>query len=59
MNRLDHTAFIIACRDERGVGQHTLRAYAQDPRTFARFTKARQLADLNRPGLPEMLWFNS
>ena len=30
MPSLDHTAFINACRDERGVGHHTLRAYAQD-----------------------------
>ena len=28
MNHLDHTAFIIACRDERGVGHHTLRTRA-------------------------------
>lgn len=45
MPRLDHTAFINACRDERGVGHHTLRAYAQDLQTFARFTEAHQLGD--------------
>jgi len=45
MPPLDHTAFVNACRDERGVGHHTLRAYAQDLRTFARFTKAHHLTD--------------
>ncbi|WP_282048103.1 tyrosine-type recombinase/integrase [Sulfitobacter mediterraneus] len=45
MPHLDHTAFVNACRDERGVGHHTLRAYAQDLRTFARFTKDHQLTD--------------
>lgn len=30
MPHLDHTAFVNACRDELGVGHHTLRAYAQD-----------------------------
>ncbi|UWR24625.1 tyrosine-type recombinase/integrase [Sulfitobacter sp. S190] len=45
MPHLDHTAFVTACRDERGVGHHTLRAYAQDLRTFARFTKDRHLTD--------------
>jgi len=45
MPRLDHTAFLNACRDERGVGHHTLRAYAQDLRTFARFTSDHHLAD--------------
>lgn len=45
MPRLDHTAFVNACRDERGVGHHTLRAYAQDLRTFARFTKGHHLTD--------------
>lgn len=45
MPHLDHTAFVTACRDERGVGHHTLRAYAQDLRTFARFTKNRELTD--------------
>ena len=45
MRHLTHTAFVIACRDERGVGHHTLRAYAQDLRTFARFTNTRQLSD--------------
>lgn len=45
MPHFDHTAFINACRDERGVGHHTLRAYAQDLRTFTRFTKDHQLAD--------------
>lgn len=45
MPNLDHTAFVTACRDERGVGHHTLRAYTQDLRTFARFTKVHQLID--------------
>ena len=45
MPHLDHTAFVNACRDERGVSHHTLRAYAQDLRTFARFIKAHQLTD--------------
>ncbi len=45
MPPLDHTAFVSSCRDERGVGHHTLRAYAQDLRTFARFTKAHHLTD--------------
>ena len=45
MPRLDHTAFVNACRDERGVGHHTLRAYAQDLRTFARFTRMHRLGN--------------
>ena len=45
MPRFDHTAFVNACRDERGVGHHTLRAYAQDLRTFVRFTEAHRLRD--------------
>jgi integrase/recombinase XerD len=45
MPPLDHTAFVNSCRDERGVGHHTLRAYAQDLRTFARFTKEHRLTD--------------
>lgn len=45
MPHLDHTAFVNSCRDERGVGHHTLRAYAQDLRTFARFTKEHHLTD--------------
>ncbi|MGB5862738.1 MAG: tyrosine-type recombinase/integrase [Sulfitobacter sp.] len=45
MPHLDHTAFVNSCRDERGVGRHTLRAYAQDMRTFARFTKQHHLSD--------------
>ena len=45
MPHLDHTAFVNACRDERSLGHHTLRAYAQDLRTFARFTKANRLTD--------------
>ena len=45
MPRLDHTAFVNACRNERGVGHHTLRADAQDLRTFARFKKMHQLDD--------------
>ncbi|WP_243613858.1 tyrosine-type recombinase/integrase [Shimia aestuarii] len=45
MPHLDHRAFINACRDERGVGHHTLRAYAQDLRTFARYTDLRQITE--------------
>ena len=45
MPNLDHSAFVNSCRDERGVGHHTLRAYAQDLRTFARFTRQHQLTD--------------
>ncbi len=43
MPHIDHTGFVNSCRDERGVSHHTLRAYAQDLRTFARFTKAHHL----------------
>ena len=46
MPHLDYNAFVNACRDERGVGHHTLRAYAQDLRTFARFTKEHRIGDL-------------
>jgi integrase/recombinase XerD len=45
MPHLDHTAFVNSRRDERSLGHHTLRAYAQDLRTFARFTKAHYLSD--------------
>lgn len=45
MSHTAHTAFVNACRDERGVGHHTLRAYAQDLRTFARFSKEHRLGD--------------
>ncbi|WP_299682097.1 tyrosine-type recombinase/integrase [uncultured Roseobacter sp.] len=45
MPHLDHTAFVNSRRDERGVGHHTLRAYAQDLRTFARFSKEHRLGD--------------
>lgn len=45
MPHLDHTTFVNSCRDERGVGHHTLRAYAQDLRTFACFTKDHQLTN--------------
>ena len=45
MPHLDHTAFVNSRRDERSLGHHTLRAYAQDLRTFARFTKAHHLSD--------------
>lgn len=45
MPHLDHAAFVNSRRDERSLGHHTLRAYAQDLRTFARFTKARHLSD--------------
>lgn len=45
MPRFDHNAFVNACRDERGVGHHTLRAYAQDMRTFARYTDLHQITE--------------
>lgn len=45
MPHLDHTAFVNSRRDERSLGHHTLRAYAQDLRTFARFTRAHRLTD--------------
>jgi len=45
MSHLDHTAFVTACRDERGVGHHTLRAYAQDLRTFAEYAAQYYLAE--------------
>jgi len=45
MPNLDHTAFVNSRRDERGLGHHTLRAYAQDLRTFARFIKDHQLTN--------------
>ncbi|MEL7281444.1 MAG: tyrosine-type recombinase/integrase [Pseudomonadota bacterium] len=45
MPYLDHTAFVNSRRDERSLGHHTLRAYAQDLRTFARFTEALHLND--------------
>lgn len=45
MPRLDHKAFVTSRRDERGLSHHTLRAYAQDLRTFADFAKQHQLAD--------------
>ena len=45
MPHLDHAAFVNSRRDERGLGHHTLRAYAQDLRTFARFTDAHDLRD--------------
>ncbi|WP_375550845.1 tyrosine-type recombinase/integrase [Rhodophyticola porphyridii] len=45
MSHLDHTAFVNSRRDERNLGHHTLRAYAQDLRTFARFSRAHQLTD--------------
>lgn len=45
MPRLEHGAFINTCRDERGVGHHTLRAYAQDLRTFARYTDLLQITE--------------
>ncbi|WP_299749606.1 tyrosine-type recombinase/integrase [uncultured Tateyamaria sp.] len=45
MPHLDHTAFVNSRRDERSLGHHTLRAYAQDLRTFARFTKTHKLSD--------------
>ncbi|MEO4045211.1 tyrosine-type recombinase/integrase [Hoeflea sp. CAU 1731] len=45
MSRFDHTAFVNSRRDERSLGHHTLRAYAQYLRTFARFTKAHHLGD--------------
>lgn len=45
MPHLDHAAFVSLRRDERSLGHHTLRAYAQDLRTFSRFTKAHQVSD--------------
>ncbi len=45
MSHLDLTAFVNSRRDERGVGHHTLRAYAQDLRTFARFAQIHRLSD--------------
>ena len=45
MPHLNHTAFVKSRRDERSLGHHTLRAYAQDLQTFARFTKAHKLSD--------------
>ncbi|MEM7746957.1 MAG: tyrosine-type recombinase/integrase [Pseudomonadota bacterium] len=45
MPHLDHTAFVNSRRDERSLGHHTLRAYAQDLRTFARFTEAHRLSE--------------
>lgn len=45
MSRFDHTAFVNSRRDERDLGHHTLRAYAQDLRTFARFFRAHHLTD--------------
>ncbi|WP_299154097.1 tyrosine-type recombinase/integrase [uncultured Tateyamaria sp.] len=45
MSHFDHIAFVNSRRDERSLGHHTLRAYAQDLRTFARFIKSRQLSD--------------
>ena len=45
MSRFDHTAFVNSRRDERSLGHHTLRAYAQDLRTFARFSRAHNLTD--------------
>ncbi|MEM7721357.1 MAG: tyrosine-type recombinase/integrase [Pseudomonadota bacterium] len=45
MPRLDHTTFVNSRRDERSLGHHTLRAYAQDLRTFARFAEAHHFSD--------------
>lgn len=45
MPPFDHTAFVNSRRDERSLGHNTLRAYAQDLRTFARFTEAHHLSD--------------
>ncbi|GFE66994.1 tyrosine-type recombinase/integrase [Litoreibacter roseus] len=45
MPHLDHTAFVNSRRDERSLGHHTLRAYAQDLRTFARFIKVHRLTE--------------
>ena len=44
MPRFDHTAFVNSYRDERSFIDRTLRAYAQDLRTFARFTEAHSLS---------------
>ena len=50
MPHLDHAAFVNSRRDERSLGHHTLRAYAQDLRTFARFSRAHHLTDpLSKP----------
>ncbi len=38
MHSLDHTAFVNACLDDRGVGHHTLQADAIGLRTFDRFS---------------------
>lgn len=46
MPKLDYTAFLACCRDERSLSHHTLRAYAQDLRTFARYVDGNDLADL-------------
>lgn len=43
MRHLNHNTFVNACRDERGVGHRTLRAYVQDLRTFARYTDLHQI----------------
>jgi integrase/recombinase XerD len=45
MPHLDHTNFVNSCRDERGLGHHTVRAYVQELQTFACFRKAHQLTD--------------
>ena len=45
MGHLNHKAFVNACRDERGVGHHTLRAYAQDPRAFAHHADLHQITE--------------
>ncbi|MEM0930009.1 MAG: site-specific integrase, partial [Pseudomonadota bacterium] len=45
MPHVDHTAFVNSRRDERSLVHHTLRTYAQDLRTFARFNNAHQLRD--------------
>ncbi|WP_300010875.1 site-specific integrase [uncultured Roseobacter sp.] len=45
MPHLNHTAFVNSRRDERSLGHHTLRTYAQDLRTFARFTNEHRLTD--------------
>ncbi len=45
MPHLNYKAFVTSRRDERGLGHHTLRAYAQDLKTFARYAERYELAD--------------
>ncbi|MGB5559871.1 MAG: site-specific integrase [Paracoccaceae bacterium] len=45
MSNLTLTDFETYCREHPGFGHHTLRAYARDLRTFARYAEASDLAD--------------